>query len=89
MRFSKVAEFENQIKILKAEKDNIQTHKKVLINEVKKLREDCEKLQKGQITYIEALKKLKQVFVTSDLYQKLSWESATNSGAKIESNQNI
>lgn len=82
------------MKLLKAEKDNLQTHKKVLINEVKKLREDCEKLQKGQNTYIEALKKLKQVFVTSDLYQKLNWESNANannqtSNTKIESNQNI
>ena len=82
------------MKILKAEKENIQTHKKVLINEVKKLREDCEKLQKGQTTYIEALKKLKQVFVTSDLYQKLNWETTGNlqnktETAKIESSQNI
>lgn len=77
------------MKILKAEKENIQTHKKVLINEVKKLREDCDKLQKGQITYIEALKKLKQVFVTSDLYQKLNWESSANSTTKIEASQNI
>lgn len=82
------------MKLLKAEKDNLQTHKKVLINEVKKLREDCEKLQKGQTTYIEALKKLKQVFVTSDLYQKLNWESNVNannqtSNTKIESTQNI
>ena len=80
---------EGQIKILKAEKENIQTHKKVLINEVKKLRDDCEKLQKGQTTYIDALKKLKQVFVTSELYQKLSWEATAISGQKIESNQNI
>lgn len=82
------------MKLLKAEKDNLQTHKKVLVNEVKKLREDCEKLQKGQTTYIEALKKLKQVFVTSDLYQKLNWETNANtnnqiSSSKIESNQNI
>jgi len=76
---------------LKSEKENIQTHKKVLINEVKKLREDCDRLQKGQTTYIEALKKLKQVFVTSDLYQKLNWESTATpiSVSKIESNQNI
>lgn len=63
-----------------------------MINEVKKLREDCEKLQKGQTTYIDALKKLKQVFVTSDLYQKLNWDTGANnqsSNSKIESNQNI
>jgi hypothetical protein len=42
-----------------------------LISEVKKLREDLEKSQKNQECYIDALKKLKATFVTSELYQKL------------------
>lgn len=67
-------ELENQLKNIKTDKDNLANHKKVLVTEVKKLRDDLEKSQKSQIVYIDALKKLKSAFVTSELYQKLGNE---------------